>query len=73
LFVEELLTDQYYYGTRLPRIPIMIERDIKKKVMIFHERQERKNKNLQNFHLLKPGFEVEVFDKDHEVWRRATI
>lgn len=72
-FVEELLTDQYYYGTRLPRIPIMIERDIKKKVMIFHERYERKQKNLQSLHLLKPGLEVEVFDKDYDIWRRATI
>ena len=41
----------------------MIERDIKKKIMIFHERKERRNKNLENAHLLKPGLEVEVFDK----------
>ena len=72
-YVEELLTDQGYYGTRFPRIPIMIEREIKKKVMIHHEKKKRLKKNLENRQRLVPGAAVRVYDKVSEGWRKAKI
>lgn len=44
-FVENLLLDYNYYGTRLPRIPTTIEREIKAKIMkrkIFQKESEER-------------------------------
>ncbi|KAL4432059.1 hypothetical protein ABPG74_017795 [Tetrahymena malaccensis] len=47
-YVEKLLSDQEYYGTRLPRIPIKIETKIKAKLVLNQEKRERKQKNLMS-------------------------
>ena len=48
-YVESLLTDMNYYNTRFPRIPIMIEREMKKRLLMINEKRERKQRNLENF------------------------
>jgi hypothetical protein len=45
-YVESLLLDYNYYGTRLPRIPTTIEREIKAKIMknkIFEKESKTRN------------------------------
>jgi hypothetical protein len=40
-YVEHLLKESDHYGTRLPRIPTQIDREIKGKLMIYHEAKRR--------------------------------
>lgn len=47
-YVEKLLSDQEYFGTRLPRIPIRFETKIKAKLILNQEKRNRLKKNLEN-------------------------
>lgn len=38
-YVERLLMDYDYYGTRLPRIPVKIENKIKAKLIMWKEKR----------------------------------
>ena len=49
-YIENLLTNYDYYGTRLPRIPVIPEREIKIKLMLLPEKRKRKKENIQNIH-----------------------
>jgi pre-mRNA-splicing factor 38B len=66
-YVENLFTELNYYGTRLPRIPIMIEREIKKKIMIHHEKKLRRAENLKILPKFRPGKEVRVHSTDQRI------
>lgn len=66
-YVENLFTELNYYGTRLPRIPIMIEREIKKKIMIHHEKKLRRAENLKILAKFRPGKEVRVHSTDQRI------
>jgi len=50
-YIENLLTNYDYYGTRLPRIPIIPEREIKLKLMLLPEKRKRKKENIENMSL----------------------
>lgn len=70
-YVENLFTELNYYGTRLPRIPLLIEREIKKKIMIHHEKKVRREENLKILHKFKPNKEVRVFCNNQKIRRGA--
>lgn len=55
-FAHRLLTDMQFYGTQLPRIPLLTERAIKVKLLLLVERQKRRKQNLRVFH--NGGFAV---------------
>lgn len=57
-YVESLIIDMNYYQTRFPRIPIMIDRIIKTKLLIMREKRERKRINFENIHLFQKGIKV---------------
>ena len=52
-FVQLLLEDMDYYGTRLPRLPLAIERQLKVKLLMAEKVEERAKRNLEN----KPAME----------------
>lgn len=52
-FVQLLLEDMDYYGTRLPRLPLANERQLKVKLLMAEKVEERAKRNLEN----KPAME----------------
>lgn len=72
VYVENLFTELNYYGTRLPRIPLMIEREIKKKIMIHHEKKHRREENLKIIHKFKSNKEVRVYCNNQKI-RKGVI
>ncbi|KAL4473938.1 hypothetical protein ABPG72_000300 [Tetrahymena utriculariae] len=72
-YVEKLLSDQEYYGTRLPRIPIKIETKIKAKLILNQEKRERKKKNLVNiFSFQKESPVIAISSVDGE-WHEGIV
>lgn len=45
-YVERILTNQSYYGVQLPRIPVLIQREISKRVLMLPDRRARFTKIL---------------------------
>ena len=72
-WVRNLLVENDYYGTRLPRIPIMIDREIKKRLMIYDERQARLTKNLKILGDFSQGKNVRVYYEDLDSWRKGSV
>lgn len=75
-WLRKLLTDQKYYGTILPRIPVKIEREIKVKMMLLDESVERAKGNERILHKLVAGAKVRAIygDENNEpAWYDAVI
>jgi hypothetical protein len=60
-YVERLLSDYDYFGTRLPRIPTMIERELKGKMEQFQEKKARKAHNLETMERFTEGSILSVY------------
>lgn len=77
-YLIELLTNMKYYGTTLPRIPVLTERKIKVFLLLLDEKQKRRKKNAK-YHeegLLAKGTKVRAIYQDEEnepAWYDATI
>lgn len=52
-FVRGLLTDLEYYGTRLPRLPVALEREVKVKLLTAEKAEERALSHLRNPELMR--------------------
>lgn len=63
-YVGMLLKEYNHFGTRLPRIPIQIERDIRIKLICFEEAKRRKNENFKNIDKIFTGKKVKIFSYD---------
>ena len=63
-YVESLLTDMNYYNTRFPRIPIMIEREMKKRLLMINEKRERKQRNLEKLHFFVKGTKIKALSSE---------
>lgn len=50
-YVEKLLIEQNYFNTRLPRIQLLLEREIKKNAMLWREKRKRMFENRLNSEL----------------------
>lgn len=72
-YVENLLHDYDYYGTRLPRYPTLVERDILAKLKAFEEKRERKLWNLENIQEFTPGSKLSVYLAETDKWQGATL
>ena len=46
-YAEMLLTEMNYYNTLFPRIPLNIDREIKKNILMMKDRRARKRKNQE--------------------------
>lgn len=79
-FVRGLLTDLEFYGTRLPRLPIAIEREIKEKLLQEEEIEQRAQRHFSDSKLMeyfeKIGSRVKAMygDEENEVaWYDAVV
>lgn len=57
-YLENLLIDLNYYGTRLPRIPVLIDRELKKKALMMSEKRARKLNNLKHIEDFQKGEKI---------------
>lgn len=60
-YIERLLSDGDYFGTRLPRIPTIVERDLKEKLEAAAERRERREWNAEHLGEFTEGSLLSVF------------
>ena len=72
-YVEILLREYDYYGTRLPKIPTQIEREIKAKLILTDEKRARKRKNEENLHLFIPNSLGSAVSFQDNKWHEAII
>jgi len=79
-FVRYLLTDLEYYGTRLPRLPIADEREIKDKLFEEEQIEERAQRHLKDktvmefFERVGSKVQARYGDEDNEVtWYDAVV
>ncbi|KAJ8613356.1 hypothetical protein CTAYLR_002259 [Chrysophaeum taylorii] len=75
-WLRDLLTDQKYFGTILPRIPVKIEREMQVKMMLLEESVERATKNQRIVRKLVVGANVRAIyadDNNEPAWYDAVI
>jgi hypothetical protein len=72
-YVEKLLSEKMYFNTVFPRTPVLIEREIQKKLLTIPEKRKRKLDNTQKSSLFKKGLIVYVMSKRDQQWHRANI
>ena len=65
-FVIKLLTDMQYYGTTLPRIPVLIERALRVALLLVEDRRKRRKANLKNLDSFAVGIAVRAVFSDPE-------
>lgn len=74
----KLLTDMSYYGTTLPRIPVLIERKIRVMLLLLDQKKKRRNQNMRSYEkgLFQTGAQVKAIYSDQEnepAWYEAVI
>lgn len=60
-YVTDLFKEYNHYGTRLPRIPIQIERDIRMRLLCHEEEKKREESNIKNLDKLTKGRKVKIY------------
>lgn len=75
-YVVKLLTEMQYYGTTLPRIPVLIERKFKVYLLLLEEKKKQRAQNLRWLDRFVVGASVEAMysdDANEPAWYAATI
>lgn len=76
-YAERLLKESDYFGTRLPRIPLQTEREIKTKLFLSQEKKDRLIKNEKNIRLglIKKELKCKAlsFQDNFTQWRKAKV
>lgn len=79
-FVRGILMDLEYHGTRLPRLPVAIERDIKVKLLQEEQIEQRAQRNLKDDKMMgyfeRVGAKVQAMYGDEEnpvTWYDAVV
>eukprot|EP00903_Cladosiphon_okamuranus_P018664 g17178.t1 len=75
-FVRKIISDMQYYGTMLPRIPVLIERKMKVQLLLHEEMKKREKANFRIVNQLKPGTKIRAIYADEEndpSWYDAVI
>jgi len=67
-YVEKLLADQHYYSTILPRIPALIDKEVKKRLLTIPEKRKRRRDNLENLTDFKQGRPLYILDPATSEW-----
>lgn len=73
VFLEGILTDMRYYGTNLPRIPMLIEKDIKIHFLMIEKKRERARQNSHIAKYLVEGTRVKAEWSQDKQWYDAII
>lgn len=75
-WLRGLLTDQKYFGTILPRIPLKIERMLKVRMVLADEAAARREANATMLERLAPGARVRAIygdEKNEPAWYEAVV
>eukprot|EP00826_Nyctotherus_ovalis_P043441 TRINITY_DN4576_c0_g1_i5.p1 TRINITY_DN4576_c0_g1~~TRINITY_DN4576_c0_g1_i5.p1 ORF type:complete len:698 (-),score=170.90 TRINITY_DN4576_c0_g1_i5:135-2087(-) len=72
-YIEKLLTDLNYYGTRLPRLPILVEKDIRSKAALTAKKRERLQFNKENYNLFLRGAECYCLSSRDYAWHHGIV
>lgn len=75
-FTIKLIKEMPYFGTQLPRIPVLIERKMKVQLLLHGEKKKRAVANLMIKGRLRKGVKVRAIYADEEndpAWYEATI
>jgi hypothetical protein len=77
-FVEKLLSDTNYFNTVLPRTPILIQREILRKLMTVGDKRKRRDINEMASERFKKGSLLEVQwaesgENWDATWVKATV
>lgn len=72
-YVENLLKDYDYYGTRLPKIPTQIEREVKAKLLLVEEKRERKRKNVEKLNVFSMNTSCSAVSFQDDNWHDGVI
>jgi len=72
-FIENLLKDYDYYGTRIPRIPIQIEREIKTNLYNLQQVKNRKTQNEKNIDQFTSGRFCRAVSFQDNNWHHGKI
>ena len=70
-FVEMILQDKIYFNIVLPRIPVLIHREIQKRLLEIPEKRKRKEENQGK--RFKKGMVVYGLSKKDSQWHRCKI
>lgn len=68
-----LLKEYDYYGTRLPRIPVQIERELKMKLLMIPEKRQRKKDNEKNLDRFIPGTRCKAISSQDNDWHFGIV
>ena len=63
-YIVSILKEYNHFGTRLPRIPTQIERDIRMKLICYEEKNKRKKENIKNIEKITNGRKVKIYSYD---------
>ena len=63
-YIVSILKEYNHFGTRLPRIPTQIERDIRMKLICYEEGNKRKKENIKNIEKITNGRKVKIYSYD---------
>jgi len=72
-YCENLLNEYDYYGTRLSRIPIQIEREIKTNLYNLQQVKNRKIENEKNIHLFTTNRSCKAVSFQDNSWHNGKI
>lgn len=75
-FLTKLLKDNEYYGTRFPKLPLLIDKQIKEKLNEYNSYRFRKRSNINNLNYIKKGLSVLVkvgYENSKEKWEDGNV
>ena len=72
-YVEMLIKEYDYYGTRLPRIPVQTERELKLKLLVIPEKRERKKENEENIYKFVKNANIKAISSQDNNWHYGTV
>ena len=72
-YVESLITEMNYYQTRFPRIPVMIDRTLRAKILLMREKRDRKRINIENIYLFQKGIRVKALSNQDCEWHIGVV
>ena len=68
-----MIDDKNYFNIVLPRIPVLLSRELKKKLDSIPEKRKRKKENQEKSRVFKKGMIVYAMSKKDDQWHRAKI
>lgn len=72
-YCEAMIADKNYFNTVLPRIPVLLNRELLKKLADLPEKRKRREENQAKGHLIKKGLVLYALSKKDGQWHKAKV